>query len=424
MESTGVWIKYKKGSRMNYSSNSSYVRLFNDLKGSSAMWHIACSLDSCRRELCGDEISFGARPGDIYVFYVNDELGNRTPKIFFKTLTSPSGVVTVTDVCGANLVLDENEKLNNYNFNVEPYYLGELIKMLKEIGADEELISKYESRMRSFVDLYDLFVRGIQTDEDVIFLYENFTREDTSLARELMAGRCVQDDYERLNDKNKEKFFRVICKLNHTYSVSKVSPTERINEITVIKNRNGKILDIDDRELIIRFASESGLKSLYYASDELRRDRDFVLSVLENFTIGLEPLYERNLPEEFTTDIEVLSRMTSSKPYRLREVIESYLRNGNEELKAKLNDINFVSRLLKTYYNVLLKDGSLCGSEIVDCSILWHFSTEVLNSLDDSILYGPEPSPLREDYRRRICEEQSNTASKIITMRMRKTGDK
>lgn len=418
METRGLWIKYDRAQSRNNNRNSSYYRLFEDLKNSLTNWHIASSLEVCKREICGEDYPiFGSRDGDIYVYYIFDEEGNIIPKIYFKTVVDAEGKMSVLDIHGANLVLDEKEELTTYNFNVEPYYISALVAKLQDIDADRETIEKYETQMKSFIELHSLYVSGVTTEEDILTLYSNFTREDTPIAREMMSGRCVQEDYNRLSKKNREKLFRIICGLNKVHSISKISPLERLDKITVKKNSNGKILELDDENMIISHASESGLKSLYYACDRLRSNRDFVLEVLRNFKMGLNPLYERNLPDEFTTDVEVLVTMTASKPFRLREVIESYLRIGNGELKRKLDDIDFVKRLLQAYYRSVLNDKNSLESTTMDCSILWHLPLEILEDLDDSLLIGPEPTAKREAFKEIIGEEHLSTRDKLISMR-------
>ncbi len=422
MEKDGIWIKYEKSARGGYNQKSSYYRLFEDLKDSSTAWHIGESLDICRRELCGEDFSLvGSRPGDIHVFYVFDENGNRIPKIYFKTIVDREGQVSVTDIHGANLVLEEKEKLTTYNFNVEPCYLPALIEKLCEVGAEEKTVEKYEKKLASFQSLCEISSRGVETDEDILTLYRNFTREDTALPRRMMKGRCVQADFDGLSEENQKEFFRIICRLNYVYGLSKTSPTDRLNDLTVkVDSLKDRLLEVSNREMVVEFASESGLKSLYYANSDLRNDRDFVLEVLRDFKIELSPLYERNLPEKFWTDIEVLTAMTASKPFRLREVLESYLRIGNRELKNKLEDIDFVNRLLQIYYGSILADKASIESSIVDCSMLWLFSTDILKSLDNSLLIGPEPTPEREQFKRIIEEEHLSTREKIMTMRQRK----
>ena len=84
MENIGVWKKYEKTTRTSWNSDSSYERLYKDLRNSGKDWIIAKDYGECEIQLCGEAFpQVGAVPGDIYVYYI-EENGVLNPQFYIK----------------------------------------------------------------------------------------------------------------------------------------------------------------------------------------------------------------------------------------------------------------------------------------------------------------------------------------------------
>ena len=71
MENMGVWKKYEKTTRTSWNSDSSYERLYKDLRNSGKDWMIAKDYGECEIQLCGEAFpQVGVVAGDIYVYYI------------------------------------------------------------------------------------------------------------------------------------------------------------------------------------------------------------------------------------------------------------------------------------------------------------------------------------------------------------------
>lgn len=84
MENMGVWKTYEKTTRKIWNSDSSYERLYNDLRNSGKDWMIAKDYGECEIQLCGEAFpQLGVVPGDIHVYYLNEN-GILNPQFYIK----------------------------------------------------------------------------------------------------------------------------------------------------------------------------------------------------------------------------------------------------------------------------------------------------------------------------------------------------
>jgi len=417
MNIKGFWVTYEEQPNNWCKDDASYIDLYNDLKNGNTGWNIEKSKSECEKHICGEMIACdGTDSGTIYVYYENDKNTNeRKPIMYIKSRMSCINLdEKYAEVFGRELILDQNEENKFYNFEVEPQYLEELIKKLKEIGIPNSQIEKYQNKLDSYNRLLNLQKNGINSEEDILDLYRNFNREDTILPRILMRGRNVQKDYESLSLNNKIELVNLICKFNSDIYTSKIDPLTRLKLLTGL-NQEDRLLEIKDIEVLKRTSTSTELKNLKYASEEILNSHSSIVDILNSFEVRWGISYARSIPNQFRTDISVIQALTQSRPSSIRNVIDIFIREDNGEFKEKLRDKDFVIKLINVHYTNTLNNKKCVQEQYVYTDFLWHFPDETLDGIENKILVGPEPTEEREQLKgkiyiktRQTCEEISN----------------
>lgn len=414
-KNNGYWITYEEQPNNWCKDDASYIKLYNDLKNGNTGWEFEKSKSECEKHICGEMIAYdGTDSGTIYVYYENDENTNeRKPIMYIKSRMSCINLdEKYAEVFGRELVLDSNDENRFYNFEVEPQYLEELIKKLREIGIPNAQIEKYQNKLDSYNRLLDFQKNGINSEEDILELYRNFNREDTILPRILMKGRNVQKDYESLSFDNKVKFVDLICKINSGVYTSKITPLTRLKSLTGV-NQEDKLLEIKDIEVLKRTATSTELENLKYASEEILNNYSSIIDILNSFEVRWGISYAKGIPYQFRTDIGVIQALTQSRPSSIRNVIDTFIRDDNGEFKEKLKDKEFVTKLINVHYTNTLNNKKCVQEQYVYTDFLWHFPDETLDDIENKILVGPEPTEEREQLKGKIYMKTKQTCEEI-----------
>lgn len=386
----GFWRHYKKEPGAWKKTDAEYHRLYADLKDSDKEWGFE-DIDFCKDTLCGEFLpTYGIIAGDVYIFYRQQEDGNVLPVLYIK---DTGGLDREIVVRGVQFMLEDRP-----THEIDPELLPTVITKLQELEVDSNRIKPYIDTLQSYTRLKDLKTHGITTEDDIIFVYENFRRQDTTLPRELVFGRCVQEDYDRMSDENKMRLLESICVLEKTQIAKDTSYLERLKLLTRIKSFDAKFFEVTDREILIKTASSTNLGCLAFASEELKNDKNFMLDLaLEYDSHGKWSMDVNKIPTRYATDIEVLQALTTSDPSSLAYILRYARRKGDITLSLKLGEKSFRNELIRIYSQNVLRSEQAVRSGFVDWGILELFDDDTLEALDDLVLYGPEPTLERED---------------------------
>lgn len=414
-KNNGYWITYEEQPNNWCKDDASYIELYKDLKNGNTGWEIEKSKSACEKHICGEMIACdGTDSGTIYVYYeTNENTNERKPIMYIKSRMSCINLdEKYAEVFGRELILDKDEENRFYNFEVEPQYLEELIKKLREIGIPDRQIANYQNKLESYNRLLALQKNGINSEDDILELYRNFNREDTILPRILMKGRNVQKDYESLSLDNKVKFVELICKINSGVYTSKINPLTRLKLLTGFKQED-KLLEIKDIEVLKRTATSTELESLKYASEEILNNYSSIIDILNSFEVRWGISYAKVIPHQFRTDIGVIQALTQSRPSSIRNVIDTFIRDDNGEFKEKLKDKDFVTKLINVHYTNTLNNKKCVQEQYVYTDFLWHFPDDTLDDIEKRILVGPEPTEEREQLKGKIYIKTKQTCEEI-----------
>ena len=399
----GMWVKYDAAPNEWGKIDGSYRRLFNDLKGSNTGWFFANSLSKCEDELCGEMIpSNGTVSGDIYVYYITDG-DKKIPKIYIKVSTGTYSGGKLYEIRGSKDKTISNIDEYYLNHEVEVSLLPVLLSKLNELKVTKKIISDYEVKNDYFKRLVELKENGIKTDEDIICLYKNFKRLDTDLAFKLMKDRNVQDDYDSLSDENKIEFLKVFCDIDYS-SCRNALLCKALGDKY---SNDSRLLVVDDESKLIATATDTSLKCLSYASDELIGDKDSILRILDNFELYVwSSSFADYIPGQYRTDIDVLQTATKTDPLEMKDLLYFYLLSdddaNNMELKMKLEDMDFCKNLLTAYFNNVLSNEELLNEQYVNMDLLYFMPEGVFDVIENELLYGPESTLEREGLKQKI----------------------
>lgn len=404
----GFWRHYKKELGAWKKPNAEYHRLYADLKNHKR-WGFD-DINFCKATLCGEFLpTCGIRAGDVYIFYRQLEDGNVIPVLYIKDTEDHDRRITV--VYGVKFMLEDRP-----THEIDPELLPIVVAKLQELEVDPNGIKPYIDTLQSYTRLKDLKTNGMSTEDDIVFVYENFRRQDTTLPRELIFGRCVQEDYDRMSDENKMRLLESICVLEKTQIAKDTSYLERLKLLTRIKSFDAKFFEVTDREILIKAASSTNLGCLAFASEELKNDRNFMLDLaLEYDSHGKWSMDVNKIPTRYATDLEVLQALTASDPSSLAEILLHA--RGDVDLFLRLKEKSFRNELIRIYSQNVLRSEQDVRSGYVDWEILNLFDDETLEALDDLVLYGPEPTLEREDMKVHLGRQFVNKKKTILDSR-------
>lgn len=411
----GEWIKYEeeKG-KIITDKETSYYRLYQDVKNSDTLWPIT-SLERCFDDLRGDMMTGLGMSGDIYVYYeINSETKERKPLMYFMANNSVVEKGTkFVEVYGRNLPIDNEE---NRNFNVEPRLIPVLIDKLREIKAMSRIITEFEDKEKSYKELERIKNNGAKTEDDILTIYQNFHRRDTTLVYELVNGRNIEDDFNFLSPENKAKLIVILCKMNSIteYGFPSILPLTRLKRMNS-KGENEKLLDISDKDILIATANDTKLKCLGFASDALLKDKSFIMEMVSMLKLIGGDYIETYIPDEFKLDLDILQMATRSNPFELQQIIGNY--RYNEILKEKIDklfsDREYARKLIEYHFKNVLSNPKYVEELFTAPKLIWHFDPEILENIENTILWGPEPTRKREILRQKIYWNIKSTREEI-----------
>lgn len=366
----GIWKKYERtiwGKQTN-NERLTYNELYDNLKNSDKKWSIAKDYTSCINELCGElYVNEGISAGDIYVYYINDD-GNMSPEFYIKvteyidrTTKEKRNLITIN---GCSLVCDE----------VDNKYLEVLISKLYEIDPikNKLYIEKLEIRNKNYQRLLSLQSKESFAEEELLFLYYMAYEKNDNLAIYIVKDRNIQKDYESFSDNNKVKLFLSI--------------------------RNSKVsnqLCINSKEILTALAQNRTLKQLNNATKDIISNREYIISLLESFFAADKcAIYSSELeylPSEYQKDIEVLELIFYNYTTLVNDTIAEWIKSVNNSKEIVTNPC-FAHRLIDSFTRSLINE----REHYYENDLLWLFSNDILNNLENHILIGPEPTEERE----------------------------
>ena len=340
----GMWIDYS-GNPGTFYFDSNYMKMYDDLKKFNTGWSMCDSLDQCIKLLCdkkndSEEIRTDT---NIHIFFEEDLNEDFVPRMYIRIVRNNSGKIIDIDIVGALMKSESTEVDFKPNYSILPRLLNELINKLELIGADERIISYYKDKLSGFKNLCTSIREGFKTQKDMLLAYKMINRRDTPLARMLIMGRNIQEDYNSLNRENK----------------------------------------IEDRNIILDTLLDTNFKSLKFASPKLFNSRSFQLSLLVHL-FGNKP-----------SNIELFKCREYCK---IIQAIYTEMEKNYHEFSSQ----EYIFRLIDFYFRYLIKNNRL--EEILDPTFLTGLSDHpnLLSHIEDRILYGPEPTEQQETIKSKI----------------------
>lgn len=387
-----IWKKYEKTTRKPKEERASYHDLYEDLKDSRRSWEIAQSLDECKEQLCGVDLrTSGVEPeaGDIYVYYAL-ESGKLIPILYFKIIQFDDGKMR-------HFIEYNGDSSGHKEIGIQ--YLPEVIRKLKEIDSErnQEYIEELEVRYYNHYHLLELQSKVEYTEEELLFLYDMYRRNDIdrTLVEPKIQNRNIEDDYESVSEEGKARLFII------------VKDTELASQ-----------LSISSKKVMTLIATKECLKSLQNASKEILNDKDYMMELVQVFSeadsIGLNTIQLDYLPECYRIDSDILSLILY---YGGDMVVSNWLAKCPEE---KLKSPEFVYPLIEAFIKGRIRN----GSSYYESNLLWHFPNEILNDIENHIMFGPEPNPSRglwpgEDLKQASYHKLLNHKVKILQYRQK-----
>lgn len=362
----GIWREYKRN------DEQSYELLYNDLKDSGKDWYLTENSGNCYTEIHG-RIDGGTSGGDVYVYYTYN--GKKyVPEFYIK-------------VCEPYCLIGEEEERNYIEFNssniygykIKCEYFPELIKKLKEIDEkkNKKTIDKVKKIYENHRKLLSLQKQESYTEKQLVFLYKMSASplelENTNLAKTILNGRNVQNDFDQMKLKNKVNLFLAI------------KETDLVNE-----------LFIDSKEVILALAQNSTLKQLQNTTEEIINDKEYIMYVLENFfksdevSIRIDE-FDNYLPVQYQTDIDII-KLTYYKYTSLINCSFLAWYGKNPELREKFKNPEFCYQVIDAFARSRIEK----GKKYYESDLLPVFPEKVRNHIEEHILIGPEPSEKRQ----------------------------
>ena len=391
----GEWVKYEEeAGKWFYEGDTSYKRLCRDLEPHK---QTGWSLDRLCDNIYGEFIDCHGTPsGDIYVYYtVNEKTGLKKPKLLLITHLCDDKKMYVS----AWGTIRKNGRVKTYAPKAK--YLGIILEKFNEINAKDWVIEETTEALQEYEALVKLAKGGIKTSSDIITIYRNFTRTDTNLARRLVKGRNVRADYEVLDENQKVEFVKVL-------SCMKLQNLEDLESLTINAETIADLCVVNNVSVLRNAVAEKGLICLKFAPIEYRTSKSVMLEMLKDFDIRWQYILGIDyIGKELLTDIDILRALTRTQPFELRSIFEELTRQGkdyNELLIEKLKDRKYVLQVLDMHFRNCISNPSYVKERFLPADVLWYIDIDMLDGVDDEILYGPFATPEEEQMKSKTGE--------------------
>lgn len=408
----GEWVKYEKEPGKWNSEDSSYTRLCEDLKQyKNTGWSLSKLADHIYGEFMPSE---GIGPSDVYIYYVVNK-NKRVPKLCLIHHKYDDEEFYVR-IYGTERKIEPGSKEKTVIPKAE--YLSIILDKLKELSSKEGAFKEEEEKLAEYQELIRISKEGVKTPYDILTIYRNFTRIDTYISKTLVKGRNVQNDYDSLSEELKAEFVNILSNMS-------IDDSEALAKLT---DAEGQILTIESIDVLKNAASSVGLKCLRYANREYLNNKEKLLEILSMFdiehsnTIGID-----YISEELQTDVDVLHAIVRTHPSELFMVIinliEKIGKKGNELLKARLKDREYMLRLLDDNYRNVIGNPSYVKEAFIPDKILDLFTPEMLENVENEILYGPFATAEEEQMKTKVSEVIKSERIKIRDYRKEQTNN-
>lgn len=392
----GEWVKYEKEPGKWNSEESSYTRLCDDLKPYK---YTGWSLGGFADYIYGEFIDvYGIGPSDVYIYYiVNEETGNRKPKLCMIADECEDGKMKV-HIRGLKRG-GKSSSILNY-FYPKAKYLNVILDKLKEINAKDFDIEDIEEALVEYQKLLNIAKNGVKTNEDVLTIYKNLDRTDTFIARRLVIGRNVQNDYDSLDEDLKVKFIEILSFLSdkNLFDLAKLTEKPNISGLLVVSDIN----------ILRKAVVDKGLECLKFASIECLTSKELILEILSDFKINSivsDKLFGiENISDDLQVDIDIICALTKTSPISIKEVFW-LLNRKNPLFKEKLKDKDYMLKVLDMYFKNCISKESYRREKFISADIIGYFDTDMLENLENEILFGPFAS-LEEEQMKDKCSDQ------------------
>lgn len=382
----GEWVKYEEEPGKWFSDeDTSYKRLCRDLEShKNTGWDLGRLSDNIYGEFIP---CYGTQEGDVYVYYtVNEKSGKRKPKLLLITHLCDDKKMYAS-VLG---IRRKNKRVNTYEPKAK--YLEIILDKLKEVNAKDWAIKDTETKLREYRDLLSVAKNGVNTSSDIMTIYRNFTRIDTFLARRLIRGRNVQTDYESLNESLKVEFVKIISCLDAKNLVDLV-------ELTNCSKNTTDLCVVENVSVLRKSVAKKGLECLRFAPLEYRENKDIMLEILRDFDAKSYIHGINYIGEELQMDIDILRALSRTQPFEIRDVFSDLTgrnREKNKLLIEKLKDRRYLLSVIDMHLRNCISNPSYRKEMFVPADILWYFSPDMLENIEDEVLYGPFATPEEE----------------------------
>lgn len=371
----GTWVKYEKEPRNWDSKDSSYTRLCTDLQNTNTGW----SLEVLSNYIYGELIpNHGTPASDVYIYYELDANGFKTPKLCLSVHACENGK-TFVEVYGTR----RNNPLVQNKTTLEPEadYAEIVLEKLEQLNAQDWQIEEYTKKVTEYEALKKIDRYGVQTADDILTIYRNLQRTDTSLAEKLVKGRSVQMDYDGLSLEQKKAFVIIM-------NVS----DETLSRLAALTDPQKNLLVVKELEVLQHTVEATQLQCLRFALPEYTKSKKMLLEILSLFK-GKYYWGIDFIPHELQADIDVLHALIKEEPYYLHSIlgqIASRKRdNKNTFLIELLRDKDYMLSLLDMYYRCVITNAQYQKESYIPSNVLWEFTPNMITGLETKILQGP-----------------------------------
>lgn len=389
----GVWIKYEKSPGKWHSKDSSYTRLCADLKPhQNTGWPIGKFADYIHGEFIPCD---GTPDSDIYVYYLkNRKKGVSKPKLCLAVHECDDGKYYAA-VYGIR-TKDRSEE-HRITYKPAAKYLPVLVEKLRELNAKDWQLEEYTNSLHEYQNLVYIAQNGVVTDTDLLTIYKNLGRADTTIAQKLVRGRNIQEDYDSLALISKINFVKIICGMS----------SKCLARLAYLTNTKGSILSVNEIAVLRNTATATSLLCLRYAPKEYLENKETMLEILKTFDITqLAPQGLNYISETLQIDIDVLRALVSEQPYKIERIIGELANKKNDDanklLIEKLKDRTYMLSLLDMHFRNCITHLDYQKESFLPCGLLWNFPLEMTEGIETEILQGPFATPEEEQMKSKV----------------------
>lgn len=363
----GIWVKYEAqpGNWSKWcSDDTSYSKLYNDLKDSGVDWRIAKSKEACMDQLCGEMIpSEGIDAGDIYVYYLNKS-EKKIPVFYIhveESRTSKERNFIFFNGCSFGY--------DNIDDKYMPILADKLFRIDKE--KNKEYIEEIKERYSEYLMLLSLIEKIKLEEDELIFMYYMACVKKHPIAISIIKYRNLKQDFNSLSDEGKVKLYA-----------------------NVKRYEDCEDLVIDSKNVIKLIAQQGCLEQLANATDAIVNDKKYIMEVLESFIENDKELLLNTeqiecLPDKYKIDIEIIEQIFNNYTTIECNKIAQELYKHPENIA---DNPEYAYRLINSFTRALINR----GETYYENYLLYTFSDDVLCDIEDHILVGPESSLEKE----------------------------